>query len=263
VNQFVAIWRRVSAASAIVAIVATVALLSGSMPAPARAQADQKPAEPAPSASDTAAVPGKPAESTTKSAKPAKTPKPAKPAKTKAAEPSLEEQRAIDGAYTKQSNWLSFRFGYAKRSGDLNGDGFVGYGVGYTHMMTRKYAFAAGVGHDVVGHFGSQLDVAVPFTVEFQRHYKWSSTLRPFIGIGGGYYFRKFYRTGTDYNTTTTGGPHLSVGFTSALDARHVIGFETRVARIQGRPGILNSTFGPGEANETIWTVKLSWALVY
>ena len=245
-NQFVAMRRRVSAAGA---IVVTVALLSGLTPARARAQADTKPAEPV-KAVEPAAKPAKPAKSS-------------KPAKAKAPEPSLEEQRTIDGVYTKQSNWLSFRFGYAKRSGDLTGDGYVGYGVGYSRMISRKYAFAAGVGHEIVGHFGPQLDVAVPFTAEFQRHYKWNSSVRPFIGIGGGYYFRKFYRTGTEYNTTTTGGPHVSLGFTSALDARHVIGIETRIARLQGRPGIVNPTFGPGEANETIWTVKLSWALVY
>jgi hypothetical protein len=81
--------------------------------------------------------------------------------------------------------------------------------------------------------------------------------------VGGGYYFRKYYRTGTEYNTTTAGGGHLSLGFTSQLDDRHVIGLETRVAWVQGRPGVTNPTFGPGTDTETLWTVKLTWALVY
>jgi hypothetical protein len=251
VNEFVAIQRRVSAARAIVATVATVALLSGLTPAPARAQADTKPAAPAP------ATTAKPAEAA-KAAEPA-----AKPAPPKSPEPSPAAQQKVDGVYTKHSNWLSFRFGYAKRTGDLNGDGYVGYGIGYTRMISSKYAFAAGVGHDIVGHFGPQIDIAVPFVAEFQRHYKWNSSVRPFVGLGGGYYFRKYYRTGTEYNTTTTGGPHLSFGFTSALDAKHVIGLETRVARIGGRPGITNPTFGPEKDHETIWTIKVSWALVY
>ena len=297
-NQFVAIRRRVSAVMAIVAMIATVALLSGLTPALSRAQADAKPADPAPT-SEPAADTGKKAK---KAPRPPKTPKaPRKPkaekvarvvvpaaakaekvaktpkaerapraAKTpkvaqasKAPEKSLEEQKKEDGVYSKGSNWLSFRFGYAKRTGDLSGDGLVGYGVGYTHMMSRKYAFGAGVGHDVVGHFGSQIDVAVPFTAEFERYFKWHSSVQPYLGLGGGFYLRKNYRTGTDYNTRTTTGPHLSLGFTSALDARHVIGFETRMARIRGRPGLVNPTFGPDEKTETIWTAKISWALVY
>ncbi|HEY6193691.1 MAG TPA: hypothetical protein VI504_01500 [Candidatus Eisenbacteria bacterium] len=203
---------------------------------------------------------------TAATAAPKKAPKPPKApkvAKTQEPEKSYEEQKKEDGVYAKRSNWLSFRFGYAKRSGDLTGDGLVGYGIGFQHMLSRKYAFAAGAGQDIVGHFGGQLDEAVPFTGEFQRHYKWNTAVRPYVGIGGGFYLRKTYRTQGEYNTTTTGGPHLSLGFTSALDERHVIGFEARVASLKGRPGIVNPTFGPGEDTETIWTAKLIWALVY
>jgi len=203
------------------------------------------------------------ASDSTQVAKKVKAPKAPKVAKTREPEKSWEEQKKEDGPYAKSSNWLAFRFGYAKRSGDLAGDGFVGYGVAYQHMMSRKWAFAAGVGHDIVGHFGTQLDEAVPFTAEFERHYKWNTALRPYIGVGGGFYLRKMYRTGTDYNTTTTGGPHVSLGFTSALDEKHVIGVEARVASLKGRKGIVNPTFGPGQDTETIWTAKVTWALVY
>ena len=192
-----------------------------------------------------------------------KAPKAPKVAKTKEPEKPYEEQKKEDGVYAKSSNWISFRFGYAKRSGDLTGDGLIGYGIGFQHMLSRKYAFAAGVGQDIVGHFGPELDEAVPFTAEFQRHYKWNTAVRPYVGLGGGFYLRKNYRTGGEYNTTTTGGPHLSLGFTSALDERHVIGFEVRVASLKGRSGIVNPTFGPDEGTETIWTAKVSWALVY
>ena len=282
-NQFVAIRRCVATVMAMVAIVAAVALLSGLTPTRSRAQADPKPADPAPTG-EQAATTGKQkakkapkppkaakkprAEKVAKSAQPTrakaeKAPKAPKVAKTKAPEKSLEEQQKEDGVYAKGSNWLSFRFGYAKRTGDLTGDGLVGYGIGYTHMLSRRYAFGAGVGQDIVGHFGAQIDEAVPFTAEFQRHFNWNSSVRPYVGLGGGYYLRKSYRTGSDYNTSTTGGPHVSLGFTSALNGKHVIGFETRVASIKGRPGIVNPTFGPELASETIWTAKISWALVY
>ncbi len=284
-NQFVAIRRRVSAAMAFLAIMVTVALLLELTPALSRAQAEPKPADPAPTAErpvetgkkakkapkapKTPKAPKQPkAEKVAKAALPtkakaAKAPKAPKVAKVKQPEKSVEEQKKEDGVYAKGSNWLSFRFGYAKRTGDVNGDGLVGYGIGYTHMLSRRYAFGAGVGHDIVGHFGAQLDEAVPFTAEFQRYFKWNTSVRPYVGFGGGYYLRKTYRTGTDYGSSTTGGPHLSLGFTSALDANHVIGFEARVASIKGRAGVVNPTFGPEKDAETIWTAKISWALAY
>jgi len=176
---------------------------------------------------------------------------------------SIEERQKEDGIYAGGSDWITLRFGYAKRTGDVAGNGLVGYGVGYQHMITKKVAFAAGAGHDVVGHFKNQLDVAVPFTGELQRHFKWNTAVRPYLGFGGGYYLRKYYRTGNDYNTTSTGGPHLSIGITSGLDLSHVIGFETRVAWLRGRTGVVNPTFGPGKDSETMWTAKLIWGLVY
>lgn len=229
-NQFATNLRRV------LAVATAISLLSGLTPALSRAQAE---------------------------AKPAAAPKPAKVKQARAPEKSLEEQKKEDGVYAKGSNWLSLRFGWAKRTGELAGDGFVGYGVGYQHMMSRKFAFAAGAGHDVVGHFGPQIDEAVSFTAEFQRHFKWNTVVRPYVGLGGGYYLRKAYRTGGEYTTMTTGGPHFTLGFTSALDGKYVIGIETRVAKVQGRTGVVNPTFGPGRSSESLWSMKASWSLVY
>ena len=174
-NQYVANLRR------LLAVAAAVSLLSGLTSAPSRAQADAKPADPA-------AAP--------KSAAPAK---PAKVKKPKPPELSLEDQKKADGVYAKGTNWLSFRAGWAKRTGELAGNGSMGYGLGYQHMMSRKWAFAAGAGYDIVGRFGASADEAVPFTGEFQRHYKWKTGLRPYVGLGGGFYLRKNYRTASEY----------------------------------------------------------------
>ena len=238
-NQYVANLRR------LLAVAAAVSLLSGLTSAPLRAQADAKPAEPA-------AAP-----------KPAAPAKPAKVKKPKPPELSLEEQKKADGVYAKGTNWLSFRAGWAKRTGELAGNGSMGYGLGYQHMMSRKWAFAAGAGYDIVGRFGASADEAVPFTGEFQRHFKWKTAVRPYVGVGGGFYLRKNYRTAGEYTTTTTGGPHFSFGFTSALDAKHVIGLDARVAKLDARAGIVNPTFGLSKDSETVWTVKGSWALAY
>jgi hypothetical protein len=251
---------------------------------PAAADTTAKPAtQPAPSApaatpaptstSATSSKSGKSSKppkssSTTASAK-SSTPKASKPKAPKAAAaaavaaPSYEERRKAEGVYAKSANWLGLRFGYANKTGELSGDGFVGYGMSYTRILSSRYAFAAGINHDIVGHFAHQIDVAVPITGEFQRIIKMGGEMRSYVGVGGGYYFRKYYRTGTEYNTTTAGGGHLSLGFTSQLDDRHVIGFETRVAWVQGRPDVTNPTFGPGTDIETLWTAKLTWALVY
>ena len=244
-------------------------------PAPSAAPQSAAPAAPAPTSTSatsgkSSGKSGKSSKSSGKSSgKSASAPKASKPKAPKAAAaaavaaPSYEERRKVDGVYAKGANWLGLRFGYANRTGELSGDGFIGYGISYTRMLSKKYAFAAGINHDIVGHFADQIDVSVPFTGEFQRVFKTGADMRSYVGLGGGYYFRKFYRTGTEYNTTAAGGAHVSIGLASQLDDKHVVGFETRVAWVQGRPGITNPTFGPGTDTETIWTAKLTWALVY
>lgn len=194
-------------------------------------------------------------------AKAAKTPKVRKP-KVAKVEPSYAERRKADGVYAKGASWIGLRFGYANRNGDLSGDGSIGYGISWTRMLSKRSAFAASINHDIVGHFAKEIDEAVPMTAEFQRVFNWSSGMRPYLGFGAGFYYRKYYRTESEYNTTTTGGPHVSIGLTSQLDDKHVVGLETRVAWLKGRPGVVNPTFGPGEETETMWTVKLTWAVV-
>jgi hypothetical protein len=203
------------------------------------------------------------AQSTADAAKPAAAAKPAKARKAKPPVKPYEERRREDGVYAQGANWLSFRAGWAKRAEDLAGSGLFGYGIGYQRMMSKKYAFSARIDHDVVGHYGQDVDISVPFTGEFQRHFLWKSAARPYLGLGGGYYYRKAYRTGTEYTTMPTGGVHVSLGFLSPVSDKHVVGFDVRMAFVEGREGVTNPTFGPGQATETIWTAKVSWALVY
>jgi hypothetical protein len=253
VNLSVTNLRRVVPAAA-----AIVLLMSWSVPT--RAQTETPPAPAVPDSTAAPATPAPaatPAVSTGQPAKPKKEKKPKPPAKPYA------ERRAADGNYAAGANWVSLRLGYAKRSGDFAGQGYMGYGMGWQHMLTNRIAFAAGVNHDIVGHFGGQTDIAVPFTAEFQRHFAWKSAARPYVGLGGGYYFRKAYRTAHDYDTQGTGGFHVSIGFLSPLGDHHAIGIEARAARVQRTAGVTNPTFGTTEASETLWTVKGTWALVY
>ena len=295
-NQFVAKVRRVAAFTAAVASLSVLSPGASKAQAPPPSPADSTAAKPAaadtsaatpaaqpapapapqsaaPAPTSTSATSGKSSKSSGKSSgKTASAPKTSKASKPKApkaaaaaavAGPSYEERRKVDGVYAKGANWLGLRFGYANRTGELSGDGFIGYGISYTRMLSNHYTFAAGINHDIVGHFADQIDVSVPFTGEFQRVFKMGGDMRSYVGVGGGYYFRKFYRTGTEYNTTAAGGGHVSIGLTSQLDDKHVVGFETRVAWVKSRPGITNPTFGTSTDTETIWTAKLTWALVY
>lgn len=191
---------------------------------------------------------------------------PAKAPKTKKAKPekSYAEQKAENGVYTRGTNWLSARFGWSKRAGEVNGDGLIGYGLQYQRMLNHRDAFAVGVDRDVVGQFGRPIDEAIPFTVEFQRHYRWKTAVRPFVGVGAGYYVRKTYRTGLDDHSFVTGGPHLSLGFTSPIDDRHVIGVQARMARVKGQGDtVVSPTFGPGSDTELLWTIKATFSLTY
>jgi hypothetical protein len=197
-----------------------------------------------------------------KAAKAPKAPKPKAEPKPKAPEKSYEEQRAEDGPWAKRTNWLSFRAGYARNSDAKAGDAVGGYGFGYQRMLNKKWSFGASVQHDVLGHLGASQEIAVPFTVEFQRHYHWKTVMRPYVGFGGGYYFHKYYRTGDD---TGAPGAGYFIGFGSnvPIDEKHLLGVDARVSFVNGRDGVHNAVFGDEKASMTFWSVKLNWAMAY
>lgn len=183
-------------------------------------------------------------------------------AKAKPAEKSFEEQKKEDGLWVKRGNWIGVRAGYAKRGGGNSGDGLFGYGISYQRMLTRVYSLNAAVQHDVIGHLGNALEYDIPMTLEFQRHFGRSLSLRPFIGLGAGYHWRKFYRTAGDYGGAPVSGWHVSIGANAPLDDKHVLGFETRVAVVPGR-GTVNPVFGSDSDQSMLWSAKLTWALGY
>lgn len=223
-------------------------VVAGVASAPARA-------EDAPDANKPAAAAAKPAAAQKKAPKAAKPPKPA--------EKSLEEQRAEFGAWAKGTNWLSFRAGYAKSAAKNAGDGLGGYGIGYQHMLNPHWAFGASVHHDLLGHLANSYEISVPMTAEFTRHYKWKTVAQPYVGLGGGYYFHKFYRTGSNYTGSPSSGWYVSTGFNCPIDGRHLLGIDTRMSFVNGHTGTINPVFGEEKANETLWSIKLNWSMVY
>lgn len=197
-----------------------------------------------------------------KAAKP-KAEKPAKVAKPKEVLKPFAERRVTDGPWAEDANWLSFSAGYARAGGKNSGDAVGGYGIGFQHMINTKWSFGAQVRHEVLGHMDRALEISVPMTGEFTRHFKWKTVVRPYLGIGGGYYFHKYYRTAADYTGAPGGGWHLSTGFNLPLDDRHVLGFDTRAGFVKGRgENVVNPVFGPEKSTVTQWSAKLTWSIV-
>lgn len=198
--------------------------------------------------------------------KPAATAKPTKAPKVKKAKPvekSLEEQKKEDGHWAKRTNWISFRAGYAKGGGKFGGDAVGGYGIGFQRMLTRNVSFGGSVNHDVLGHLANSYEIAVPMTLELTRHARWKTALRPYVGVGAGYYFHKYYRTASDYTGAPTAGYSIACGANTPLDDKHILGIDARVHFLGGRDGVVNPVFGPEESSERMWTVKLNWSMAY
>lgn len=194
---------------------------------------------------------------------PAKPVKAAKVKKAKPVEKSWEEQKKEDGQWAKRTNWISLRAGYAKSTGKFAGDAVGGYGVAFQRMMSRKWSLGGSVSHDVLGHLGTASEIAVPMTLELSRHSPWKTAFRPYIGIGAGYYFHKYYRTAGDYTGAPALGYSIGFGGNTPLDEKHLLGIDARVHFMSGREGVVNPVFGPEENTETLWTVKLNWAMAY
>jgi len=193
----------------------------------------------------------------------AKAEKPAKAPKAKPVLKPFAERRVTDGPWAEDANWLSFSAGYARAGGKNAGDAMGGYGIGYQHMINTKWSFGAQVRHEVLGHLDRALEISVPMTAEFTRHFKWKTAIRPYLGIGGGYYFHKYYRTAGDYTGAPGGGWHLSTGANLPLDDRHVLGFDARAGFVKGRgEGVVNPVFGPEKSTNTQWSAKLTWSIV-
>lgn len=189
---------------------------------------------------------------------------PAKAARQAKVEKSYEERRAEDGPWAKGANWMQFGAGYARAGGKNAGDALGGYGVAYHHMLSNKWSFGAGVRHEILGHLGPSYEISVPFTAEFVRHYKWKTVMRPYLGLGGGYYFHKYYRTASDYTGAPGGGWHMCVGTNLPIDDRHLLGVDARVGFVAGRgETVVNPVFGPEADSQTQWSIKLNWAMVH
>jgi hypothetical protein len=131
--------------------------------------------------------------------------------------------------FKRGSQWMALRVGYAKGSGEVAPDGMVGGGFGYRRFVLDGWAFGGFVQYDVLGRFGSAADISVPITLEVTRHTRWGSSLFPYVGVGAGAYYHKYYRTGMDESGFTP-GRYLTFGAQTPIRTGGLLGVDIRMA---------------------------------
>lgn len=273
-------WKRApKPAPTLIAIVLTASAFS---PFATRARAQDAPAPAAPADTSAVPTPGSPPPAIPA---PAAVPPPAAPAvDPKVAEAQEEARRkeiadkekadrqakelaAIEDArkaglpWFKGANWMSFRLGTAGSKVENSPNASVGLGFGAQHFRSSNWSLGMNADLDVLGRFGGASEMEIPLTLEAQRHMRWGSdTVRPFIGVGTGVWYHRFYRTGAD-GTEVRPGFFLSGGLNSPISAGSVLGFVGRMT-VQSNAETDNPYF-PNESNSAVhWSLKLSYMRV-
>jgi len=183
--------------------------------------------------------------------------------------------------------WVSIRVGFSKSTVHGAGYGGAGYGFGYSRMLKPwkiykwtvmdQHSIGVYVHHEVVGHFGSAAEIEVPATVELVRHFLWGTPARPYLGVGGGAFIHKLYRTGAD-NRDINFAPYLAIGINSPINQKHMVGLDARWIREDVTNDPADPVFGVGSGalrsrtNGTTyivrkrgshWSLKANYTLTY
>ena len=183
------------------------------------------------------------------------------------------------------SNWMYLRGGYSKSTANGEGNGGAGYGFGFRHLLKpsrvkdwrvlgirplgflpwtlfKNWSFGGSVGYDVLGRFGEAADIEVPVAVDLTRHIMWRSAGRPYVSLGTGPFYRKTYQTGNDLRVVNFGG-YVASGFDVPVGPSQMLGFDFRIAHVDGKNKPVNPVFGPGQVTATHWGLKLAYSVVY
>ena len=192
--------------------------------------------------------------------------------------------RAQGTPWDEGRTWMSVRLGYAGSRSQTAGHGGAGYGIGFSRMLSRShvnqwsvfgieplgflhwtlfkhYSMGAYAHHDVLGRFGSASEIEIPATFEVTRHFAWKSAAHPYLGLGGGWFYRKSYGTGDDFGRGVR-GLYLAGGFNAPVTDRQMLGLDIRLARLDSKNIPVNPVFGAGQPTATHVSIKLSYAIV-
>lgn len=179
----------------------------------------------------------------------------------------------LQSHWAARRNWLSFRAGYAKSATEDAANGSVGGGIGYSRMLSKwkiykwtlfKHFSLGGYAHiEQLGRFGDAAEIEVPATIELVRHFRWDSPyVHPYLGVGGGAFYRKLYRSGDDIGEMRS-GKYLVLGVNSPVDGTNVLGLDLRVVKLDATNVRVNPVFGAGDNNAKHWSVKVNYAVTY
>lgn len=168
--------------------------------------------------------------------------------------------RAAADAWGDDARWISVRFGSARSGARFAADGAVGYGFGYTRFLAKQVAWSATVQHDLLGRYAGAAEIEIPVTVEFTRHFRFSTPARPYLGAGLAGIYHKTYRTGFDESGFRQ-GLYLATGGNGVLNGSSLIGVDVRMMLEQDTRSI-NPTFPNAEPTSTSWSIKLSYSRI-
>ena len=167
-----------------------------------------------------------------------------------------------DRAFTPGAQWLSVRFGYARERGRFSPDGNVGYGFGYSRMVSRKLSLGANIQHDLLGKFRGAALIAMPATFEAVWHFRWPTPMHPYIGAGMGTVYRKTYRSGADFSSMEP-SYSANLGADVPVDKAHLLGVDLRLANVANDSWSVDPVFGLRRPSSLLISFKLNYSLTY
>jgi len=174
--------------------------------------------------------------------------------------------------WRSSAQWLSIRGGYAKSSEVNSPQAGFGVGVGYTRMLDRwrfwrwtmfkHFSLGGSVHVEQLGTYGRAAEYLIPLTVELDRHFSWTPYMKPYVGIGGGAFYRKLYRTGNDIGQFEP-GVFFVAGMNTPLDRSRVLGVDFRYSSVDADGENPNPVFTREEASTRHWGLKLNYSMAY
>jgi hypothetical protein len=171
-----------------------------------------------------------------------------------------------DSPWAKGRQWMSIRLGYAKSAVEGAADGNIGGGFGYSRFLNSKWAIGALVDLNLLGKFGGAAEIESPWMIEIARHYRWPTAMRPFLAVGTGAYYHKFYRTGADAAVVRPGF-HLAFGTHAGISNRALVGLDVRMNVVdldkQANPVFGGQTSGDPSSRAVHWSAKGNLSLAF
>ncbi len=171
-------------------------------------------------------------------------------------------QTMNEAAWKPGAQWMSLRAGYAKMQARNAPDGNVGWGFGYSQMVSRRLSLGVNFQQDLLGKFGGAALIDFPLAFEALWHFRWNTGLRPYAGGGLGSVYRLTYRTGADQGNFQ---PMYfgTIGMNAPIDKAHVLGLDVRLAGVSSDRLTPDPVFGAEKPRSAHWSVKLNYALTY